>query len=87
MFTGLWSASTIVSFGDSEGSIKCVSLNNQPCQARPTLVEINCNETLLYPFTVSVNKCGGSYNAIDHSYAFYDIWFLWFIRYSLFQLK
>ena len=36
MFIGLLSACTIVSFGESlasnsEWSIKCVSLNNQPC--------------------------------------------------------
>ena len=36
MFIGLLSAWTIVSFGESlasnsEWSIKCVSLNNQPC--------------------------------------------------------
>ena len=36
--------------------IKCVTLNNQPCQARPTLFNINSDETLLYPFLVSDNK-------------------------------
>ena len=34
-----------------------------------TLVGINSNEPLFYPFTVSVNKCGGSCNAIDDQYA------------------
>ena len=43
------------------------SLSNHPCQAQPTLnVKVNVNvnvtsdETLFYPFTASVNKCGGS---------------------------
>ena len=35
------------------------------CQARPTLVNINSDETPFYPFTVSVDKCGGSYDTID----------------------
>ena len=43
-----------------KGPIKCVSLNNQPCKARPTFVNINCDETLFYPFTLSGSKCAGS---------------------------
>ena len=39
------------------GSIKCISLNNRPCQARPRLVDINSNEPLYYPFLASVTKC------------------------------
>ena len=70
MFIRLLSLCTIVRFGEplvsnSKGPIKCVSLNNQPCQARPTLVNINSDEILSYSFTVSVNKCGGSCNNID----------------------
>ena len=45
------------------------SLNNQPCQARPTVANINSDETLFYPFTIIVNKCGGGCNAIDDPYA------------------
>ena len=70
MFIGLLSVCTIGSFGESlvsnsKGPIKCVTLNNRPCQAIPTLVNINSDETLFYPFTVSVNNCGGSCNIID----------------------
>ena len=43
--------------------------NFKPCQARPTLVNINSDETTFYPFTVSVNKCGGSCNTDDDLYA------------------
>ena len=53
----------------SKGPIKCVSLNSHPCQARSTLVTINSDETLFYPFFVSVSKCGGSGNTIDDPYA------------------
>ena len=48
---------------------KCASLNNQPCQSKPTRVNINYNEPLYYPFNVSVKKCGRRCNAIDDPYA------------------
>ena len=40
------------------------------CQTRTILVDMNSNETLFYPFTVSVTfKCGESCNTIDDPYA------------------
>ena len=73
MFIGLLSVCTI-SFGESlvsnsKGPISCVSLNNHPRTAGSTLVNINSEETFFYPFTASVNKCGGSCNTIDDPYA------------------
>ena len=70
IFIELLSACTVETFRESlashfEGSMKCVSLNNQRYKTRPTLVNINFNETLFYPFTVIFNKCGKSCNAID----------------------
>ena len=49
-----------------ERLVKCVPLNNRPCQARRPLVNINSNETLFYSFTVTINKSGGSRNTIDY---------------------
>ena len=74
MFIGLLSICTIRSFCyslifNSKGPIKCVSLNNQPWQARPTPVNINSNEPLFYPFIFSFNKCGGSCKTITGPYA------------------
>ena len=40
-----------------------------PKQARPTLVNINSNKPLYYPFTVSINNCCGSYNTVDDLHA------------------
>ena len=73
IFIGLLSVCTIKRFGVSlvfnyKKPIKCLSLNNQPCQTKPTLVNISFGETLSYPFTVGVNKCGGSCNT-DYPYA------------------
>ena len=47
---------------------KCISLNNQPCHARPTRFNVNSNEALYYPFTISVGKCPGSCKTIDNPY-------------------
>ena len=67
MFTELLNVCTIGIFGIFE-PIKFVSLNDDSCQARPTFVNINSDETLFHPFAVSVNKCGGSCNFIDDPY-------------------
>ena len=39
----------------------CIS---KQCRAGPTVVDINSNETLFCPFTVSVNNYDGSCNTI-----------------------
>ena len=39
---------------NTEGSIN--NLSNQPCHARPTVVDINSNQPLYYLFTVSVHE-------------------------------
>ena len=41
---------------------------DQARQPRPTIVNINSNEPLNYPFNVGVNKCGGSCNTMDGPY-------------------
>ena len=74
MFIGLFSFCTIRTFDESlainsKGPIICIYLNDKPCQTRPTLINTNFNKTLFYLFIVSVDKCGGSCNTIDHSYA------------------
>ena len=38
-------------------------------QARSILVDIKCNETIFYTFTVSLNICGGGCNTIADPYA------------------
>ena len=48
MFIGVLRACTIGCLGESlasnsKGHLKCVSLNNRLCQARPILVNINSN--------------------------------------------
>ena len=59
MFVGSLSVCTMVSFSGPLASnfkepLKCVSLNNQPRHARPTLININSDETLFYPLTCQI---------------------------------
>ena len=64
MFIRLLSTCKTARLGESLASnfqrhITCVPLNDRSCGARSTPIYIYDNETLFYPFTVSVNKCGG----------------------------
>ena len=73
IFIGLLSACTIGSFGgllasSSKQRIKGVFLNNNTCQDRPTLVNVNFNKSPSFPIIVSVNKCAGSCYTIGGPY-------------------
>ena len=54
----------LLKFTKSLGT-KCVSLNNESCIARPTLIDLNPIELNYYPFMISPDKCNGSFNAVD----------------------
>ena len=50
-------------------SLECVSMNNQECKARTKIIDVNNNEPVFYPYSIKVNKCGGSCNGINDPYA------------------
>ena len=52
----------------SKEHTKFVSLNNQPCQARSTLADINSSKAPFYSFTVIVNNFDGACNTADAPY-------------------
>ena len=64
-FTGL----TILSNLASATSLRCISMNNQACKARPEIINVNSNEPLFYPFSIKMNKCNGSCNNVNDPYA------------------
>ena len=73
MFIGLLSIFTIKCYSKLLPSnyikpVVCVYPYNQPCEARSILVDINSTKNIFYPFTVSINKCGGSCNTVDDLY-------------------
>ena len=39
---------------------KYLSLNDEPCMVRPTLIDLNPVELKYYPFMISLNKFTGS---------------------------
>ena len=53
----LWSFS-------SSFSTKFMSLNDEPCMVRPTLIDFNPVELNYYPFMTSLDKCNGSCNVL-----------------------
>ena len=44
---------------------KSLSLNDESCKVRPTLIDINPVELKYYPFMISLNKCTGSFNVLS----------------------
>ena len=61
---------TFFNFNPSNvNSLECVPMNNQECKTRVKIINTNNNEPVLYPFTIKVNKCGGSCNNINDQYA------------------
>ena len=54
----------LLSFSESLGT-KCVSLNDESCMVRPTLINFNPVKLKYYPFMVSLGKCTRSYNVLS----------------------
>ena len=49
-------------------SLECVSMNNEKCNIKTKVIDMNNNEPVFYPFSIKVNKCSGSCNNIIDSY-------------------
>ena len=49
--------------------LSCISMNNQPCKARPQIVNVNSDNPICYPFIVKTSKCSGNCNNIKDPYA------------------
>ena len=46
-------------------SLRFISMNNQPCKARPEIINVNSNNSIFYPFSIKTSKCSGSCNDIN----------------------
>ena len=63
-------AMTFINFNLSNvNSLECVSMNNQECQIRTEITNLNTNESMFYPYSIKINKCKGSCNKINYPYA------------------
>ena len=59
---------TILSDFTNVSSLSCISMNNQPCKARPEIINIISNNSIFYPFSIKTNKCSGNCNNINDPY-------------------
>ena len=50
-------------------SLECVSINNHKCKTRSEIININSNEPVFYPNSITINKCKGSCNTFNDPYA------------------
>ena len=53
----------LLSFSSSL-AVKRVSLNDEPCMIRPTLIGLTPVELKYYPLMISLENCGGSCNVL-----------------------
>ena len=50
-------------------SLECVSMNNQKCKTRSEIININTNEPMFYPYSITISKYKGTCNTINDPYA------------------
>ena len=70
LFTLLAFSGSIVSMTNDSNLTTCVSLNNQPCMTRLTLIYLNPEEHNhglgYHKFMVNLDRCNGSCNTLDN---------------------
>ena len=54
---------TLLSFSESLAT-KCVTLNDETCMVRPTLIALNHIELKCYSFKISLDNCNGNCNVL-----------------------
>ena len=60
---------TILSGFTNVNSLSCISMSNQPCKARPEIINVGSNDPVFYPFSIKTSKCRGNCNNINDPYA------------------
>ena len=60
---------TILSDFTNVSSLNCISMNNQPCKARPEIINVNSNNPIFYPFSIKTSNYSGNCNDINNPYA------------------
>ena len=43
-------------------------MNNQKCKIRSEIINVNTNEPMLYPYSITINKCKGFCNTVNDPY-------------------
>ena len=50
-------------------SLNCISMTNKECKVRPAIINVNCDEPVVYPFSIKTTKWSGSCNNTNDPYA------------------
>ena len=50
-------------------SLECVSMNNQKRKIRSKTINVNTNEPMFYPYSITINNRKDSCNTINDPYA------------------
>ena len=50
-------------------SLECVSMNNQECKITTDIINLNTNEPTFYSYSIKINRCKGSCNTVNNTYA------------------
>ena len=53
---------TILSSFTSVNLFSCISMNNQECNTRPQVVNVNGDGSVFFPFSIKPSKCSGNCN-------------------------
>ena len=53
----------------STNQLSCISTNNQECNVRPEIINVNSDEPVFCPFSIKTSKCSSSCNSINDPYA------------------
>ena len=61
-FVGLTNLSSFT----NANSLSCISMNNQERKTRLQVVDVNGDESVLFPFSIKTSKCSGSCNNINY---------------------
>ena len=59
---------TVLSGFTKANSLSFISMNNEECKARPQVVNVNGDESVIFPFSTETSKCSGSCNNINYPY-------------------
>ena len=55
----------VLSSFTSVNSLSCIPMNNEPCKARPEIINVNNNNPIFYPFSIKTSKCSSNCNNIS----------------------
>ena len=64
-FVGL----TILSSFENAITLNCISMKNQECKTRTQVVNVNSNNPIFYPSSITTSKCSGNCNNINNPYS------------------